>query len=343
VIVEQFRRSLAKGRLASTYLFVGPPGVGKRTFAVWLAQALLCPHAADELLEPCETCPSCQQVAAGTHPDLEVVRKPPEKAFIPVELFIGDREHRMREGLCHNISLKPFSGGRKVAIIDDADHLNQEGANCLLKTLEEPPPTSVIILVGTSEQAQLPTIRSRCQIVRFGLLPREEVTRLLLETGITQDPEEAASLAALGAGSVQRAIALADPEVRSFRDQVLQRFASSPGDLLGFAREVNAFVEQAGKEAPARRGHLRRVVQFAADFYRALMHQASGVPVRGDTALVEAAQRGLAGWGGDAATAAACLDRCLDAESQIAANANLALVVDCWLDDLGQIARLSPA
>ena len=76
----------------------------------------------------------------------------------------------MREGLCHDIALKPFRGGRKIAIIDDADYLNQEGANCLLKTLEEPPEKSVIILIGTSQQRQLPTIRSRCQIVRFAPL-----------------------------------------------------------------------------------------------------------------------------------------------------------------------------
>ena len=73
----------------------------------------------------------------------------------------------MREGLCHDISLKPYSGRRKVAVIDDADYLNQEGANALLKTLEEPPPKSLLILIGTSEQRQLPTIRSRCRRLRW--------------------------------------------------------------------------------------------------------------------------------------------------------------------------------
>jgi hypothetical protein len=172
--IEQFRRAVRRGRLASTFLLVGPDGVGKRTFALKLAQSLLCERTPEAELGGCGVCPACQQVAALTHPDVRLVAKPADRSFIPIELFIGDREHRLREGLCHDIALKPFRGGRKVAIIDDADCLNQEGANCLLKTLEEPPPRSVLMLIGTSEQRQLPTIRSRCQIVRF--LPLRAVT-----------------------------------------------------------------------------------------------------------------------------------------------------------------------
>ena len=131
-------------------------------------------------MDPCEYCPSCLQVAARTHPDLEIVSKPEDKSFLPLELFIGDKEHRMKEGLCHRIAMKPFQGGRKIAIIDDADFLNAEGANCLLKTLEEPPPQSVLILIGTSPAKQLPTIRSRCQLIRFRPLRTDQVEELLL-------------------------------------------------------------------------------------------------------------------------------------------------------------------
>ena len=109
-VVEQFRRALARGRLASSFLFAGPAGVGKRTFALKLAQAMLCQTRPEEALDPCGACPSCVQVAAGTHPDLDVVGKPADKSFIPLELLIGDREHRRREGLCHNIAMKPSSG-----------------------------------------------------------------------------------------------------------------------------------------------------------------------------------------------------------------------------------------
>src|SRR5262249_9124798 len=129
-IVDRFRGSLVRGRLATTFLFVGPPGVGKHAFALKLAQALLCPARSADL-NPCDRCPSCVQVAAGTHPDLLHVAKPADKSEIPVALLIGPKERRMEEGLCHDISLKPFMGGLRIAIIDDADCLNEEGANAL--------------------------------------------------------------------------------------------------------------------------------------------------------------------------------------------------------------------
>ena len=94
-VVEQFRRALERGRLASTFLFVGPPGIGKHTLALKLAQALLCQQHDPAKLEPCGHCPDCTQVLAGTHPDLLEVRKPAEKSNLPVELFIGPRERRM--------------------------------------------------------------------------------------------------------------------------------------------------------------------------------------------------------------------------------------------------------
>ena len=139
-VAEKFRTLLSQGRLASTFLFVGPAGIGKRTFALgWRSRCSVRPDPFPHSI-PAAQCAGCQQVLAGTHPDLLRIAQPADKSFIPVELFIGSKEKRMQEGLCHDISLKPFMGGRRVAIIDDADYLNEEGANSLLKTLEEPPP-----------------------------------------------------------------------------------------------------------------------------------------------------------------------------------------------------------
>ncbi len=123
-IVERFRQTLAAGRLASTYLFVGPPGVGKRRLALELAHALLCTEAPETTLAPCGHCESCRMFAAGNHPDLQVEGLPEDKATLPIELFIGDREHRNQVGLCHQLSMKPFFGRRRVAIVDDADHFS---------------------------------------------------------------------------------------------------------------------------------------------------------------------------------------------------------------------------
>src|ERR1043166_3481560 len=92
--VEKFRRALARERLASTFLFVGPPGIGKRAFALKLAQGLLCERVPEERLQPCGECASCYQVLSLNHPDVELISKPTDKAFIPVDLLIGDLEHR---------------------------------------------------------------------------------------------------------------------------------------------------------------------------------------------------------------------------------------------------------
>jgi DNA polymerase-3 subunit delta' len=327
--IEAFRRAAARGRLASTFLFVGPPGVGKRTFAVKLAQALLCETNAEALLDPCGDCWSCLHLAAGTHPDLEQVGKPDDKAFIPLETFIGDAEHRNREGLCHRIAIKPMRGRRKIAIIDDADYLNAEGANSLLKTLEEPPPRSVIILIGTSALRQLPTIRSRCQIVRFAPLASETVEQLLVEKRLVEDRNEAAQLALLSEGSVARALELADPELRQFRASFLTSLGELPFDSYGLAKSVAPFVDAAGKEAPPRRLRLKQVIGWGADYFRQAMWQGSGAEF--DSPAATTTQVAIA-----PEMAAECLELCLDAVQQVDANANLTTLVDAWLSQIGR-------
>jgi DNA polymerase III subunit delta' len=307
-IADRFRRALACGRLASTFLFVGPPGIGKRTFALRLAQSLLCERVPPQKLAPCGECPGCRQVESLNHPDVELVSKPADKAFIPLESLIGDAEHRMRAGLCYNIALKPYSGRHKVAIIDDADYLNKEGANCLLKTLEEPPPKSLLILIGTSEQRQLPTIRSRCQIVRFQPLPEGDVAELLVERDLCDDPALARTAAVLSHGSLERAALLCDPSLLEFRRELIDLLGEPEIDQLAAAKRIGQFVEEAGKDSAAKRQRLRLVVSLAEEFYRGLL---------------------LAG---DAP--AACLDICLDAYSHIDANVNQTAFIEWWLDEL---------
>jgi DNA polymerase-3 subunit delta' len=100
VLVERFRHAIARGRLASTFLFVGPNGVGKRRFAHELTRSLLCQRREESVLEACGECEGCHLFAAGSHPDFVTVAKPEDRAEIPIDLLIGDREHRNRRGLC---------------------------------------------------------------------------------------------------------------------------------------------------------------------------------------------------------------------------------------------------
>ena len=353
-IVDRFGGTLRAGRLASSYLFVGPEGCGKRSFAVGLAQSLLCERVTAEEMAPCGQCESCQQVTVGTHPDLLVVARPADRKDIPVQLLIGDADHRGRVGLCHDLSLKPFKGDRRIAIIDDADFLNEEGANCLLKTLEEPPPRSLLILVGTSAEKQLPTIRSRCQIVRFRPLPAEVAAQLLVSTGVVDTDEEAASLARCAEGSLAQARRLADKDLWKFRGELFASLARLPRDAVRLSRAITSCVESVGKEAPLRRARVTLLIGFAIDYYHQLLREqvaaeGSESPTAGastqngnlatDPDLRNAVVAGLSAWQGDAEEIARCVDRCLEAGNHVVRNANLATLVECWIADLAEISR----
>lgn len=333
-LVAQFRTRLTLGRLASTFLFVGPEGIGKRTFARKFAQTLLC-HVHDPVeLNPCGRCENCVQIAANTHPDLLQVAKPADKSEIPVAAFIGPKERRMQEGLLHDIWMKPTFGGRRIAIIDDADALNEEGANSLLKTLEEPPPNAVLILIGTSLERQLPTIRSRSQIVRFQPLPAALVARLLVSQGLIDDPSQAERLAAHSDGSLSRAVSLADPKLWDFRRQLLGQLAGPLEDAFTTSKQVLAFIDEAGKEATERRARARVVLGFVVEFYRAIARGLVGGPTLNDSEVSALVERACRAWTGDVDSAVACTERTLEALEHLDRYANQTSLIEGWLDDL---------
>ena len=334
-IFEAFRLSISRGRLASSYLFVGPQGVGKRSFALRLAQSLLCREVPAGELAPCDRCESCQQVLAGTHPDIDTVSAPAGKKVIPVRLLIGDHEHRSRAGFCHNLAMKPFHGGRKIGIVDDADCLNQEGANCLLKTLEEPPPRSLLILIGTSPDRQLPTIRSRCQIVRFSPLSVAELTDLLLAHGQITDRSVAQRLAGLSDGGLRSALDLADEDLWQFRQQLRSQLSEPELDSVRMGLAVRAFVDQAEQSTAQRRLRITQVVRMAEDFYRERLKSAVGMVSTGlstDDDIDPTASADET----DVTAILAAIDRCLAALQHIDRNANLATLIECWADDLSR-------
>jgi DNA polymerase III subunit delta' len=335
---EWFRNAISAGRLASTFLFVGPEGIGKRTFARLLAKSLLCRHGAGEPLSPCGACEDCTQVEASTHPDLIQLSKPSDRATIPIEMLIGEREARMREGLCHEISLRPFSGKRKVAILDDADALSTEGGNALLKTLEEPPPDSLLILIGTSLQRQLPTIRSRCQTVIFPRLDDAQLCQLLLRLGIAESPEEAEQLASLSEGGVSEARMLKEhEELQEFRSTLLSSLAASTFPIQRLSKACLGLVEAAGKDARAKRDRLKLILRMAASFYRALAIELSSAdrqPSGGDQQLLEAVATQRHQWTTGVAGALDCWQKCLLASEQVDRNANQISLVECWVSEL---------
>ena len=341
-IVERFRRTLVRGRLASTYLFVGPNGVGKRTFALRLAKSLLCSKAADAELAPCGQCESRVLFAAGNHPDLYFVNRLPGEQGLRLKQFIGENDQRGKVGLCHDISLRPILSGRKVAIIDDADDLErnkQEMANCLLKTLEEPPPRSLIILLGTSLAKQLPTIRSRSQVVRFAPLRWEDVSEVLQERGIASDIRAAQKLAQRSGGSIEAAIAAQDQALWEFREQFLERLSAPRLDEVRLSKAVGEFVTEAGSAAPPRRARLRHVIGFAVELFRRYLQAilaGENQPEIHDLHLQQSLDR-LVSKRTSMEQALSSLQACLEAEEYVLRNANQATLIQWWLAELAEI------
>ncbi len=326
-LVEAFSHAWGRGRLAHAYLFTGPPGVGKRLFAGELAKALLCEAAPAGRLQACDECSACALVQAGTHPDYFTLERPEESNEIPIEL--------MRE-LCRGFTLKAARGRGKVAVVDDADDLNAASANCFLKTLEEPPPRSVFILIGTSAERQLATVVSRCQVVRFRPLPEDIVLDLLKARGVQESPHLRRAVALAG-GSPGQAAALADAALWEFREVLLEGLSRPQPDTVGLGKQWLEFVEEAGKEAAAQRRRAALVLRLLMEFLKdSLTVSLGGSPASEepeDVRLVHALVQRLS-----ADQLLAMLDRCLEAEIHLDRYVQLALVLEGLVDALGQIA-----
>ena len=199
-------RTVADGRIGHGLIMAGPRGIGKHQFALALAQALNCERPAEG--DACGECLSCRKIAAGEHSDVQTII--PDGVFIK----IGQMREMSREA-----QFRPYEGRWKVIIIDEADRLRDEAANSILKTLEEPPSTTLLVLVTAKPYALLETIRSRCQILRFAPVADSDVEAHLIKAG--NKKEEARVMARLARGSIGRALEIDLAQYRSKRHVVL--------------------------------------------------------------------------------------------------------------------------
>lgn len=321
-LVRAFQGVLERGRLAHAYLFVGPEGIGKRRFAIELAKTLMCekPPSAEEGRAACDMCPACLQVDAGTHPDYQYLGIPEGKHEFPIEL--------MQEVIGH-LALKPARGRHRVAIIDDADTLSEEAANCFLKTLEEPPPSSLLILLGSSPDRQLPTILSRCQLIRFRPLPDEVIAERLLAQEFVETADEARRIAQLCKGSLSIARLLVDPGMQSFRKEFGGALTQSQLDSVGLAQRLVRFVEEDTKDSALKRQRAGLVLEFVLD----LLRQALQLKLTGQANGPGPAQR-LAEHA-DVDRLLETLDRTLLADWQVERRLQLVLILEAYADALG--------
>ncbi|MCA9781437.1 MAG: DNA polymerase III subunit delta' [Candidatus Eremiobacteraeota bacterium] len=200
----------------------GPSRIGKRLCGVWYAAFLNCLQT-DELA-PCGECPSCKKVVSGSHPDLHFTRVPEKKTVVGVS--------DVREAI-HEIHHAPFEGNFRIWVIEEGERLTDEAQNALLKTLEEPPRRAIILLVTNLVGTLLPTVSSRCRLVRFGSLGHGEVLKSLQSQGA--DEKTASNLASLCGGSLGLALTLLrEPGMLEEQENILQLFGDLPGrDLWG--------------------------------------------------------------------------------------------------------------
>lgn len=234
-IRDELRRTRRAGAVHGAYLFEGPPGTGRAETALWFARLLLCRADEDD---PCGYCGDCHRSGAA-HPDAE---QPPTHADLhPVEpdpaqktLIITVKQVR---DLQTKLGLVAHEGGRRVALILQAEKLNTSAANALLKTLEEPPNATTLILVATSGDALPPTLHSRTVRLRFRTQPEREIAAELVAEGLSE--ADAALAAALGGGGADAARAWAEScldEAREMRDALLGAEGSPASAALDFAQ-----------------------------------------------------------------------------------------------------------
>lgn len=276
-ILSLLSRSIEGGALPPSLIFAGPEGVGKRRAAQSVAQALNCTAPPAEW--PCGKCPACRRIARGVHPDVQQV-VPGESGSIKVE--------QVRDAI-ESTNYRPFEGRRRVTVIDDADALVPAAQNALLKTLEEPSASSVFILVTARPDALLPTVKSRCSLIRFARLSAADVAAIL-ERDHKYSRREALAASAAADGSVRRAL---DVEAGDLADA-----RSTAGDLLRDLRgktDVRTRIERAkdllkgGGSAASEREHLSVQLQALASMVRDLGVLSTGAD---DRLLVNADLRG---------------------------------------------------
>ena len=257
--VQLLQQHIAGQEVRHAYLFTGPAGVGRRTLALRFAQALNCPTPLTPG-QPCGACRTCEQIERMQHTDLSVVQAEGPGGTLKVE--------QVRD-LQHTLSLLPYQAPYRVALLLRFQEANANAQNALLKTLEEPPEHVVLLLTADSAESLLPTVASRCEVLRLRSLAVAELERLLCDEQHLP-AEEARLLAHLASGRPGYALRLhRHPEVLQQRREVLDEMI----DLLGANRRQRfAYVERVYRD----KGQLRFALETWLSFWRDLLLAASG-------------------------------------------------------------------
>jgi DNA polymerase-3 subunit delta' len=253
-------QAIDKGRLAHAYIFEGPGGVGKAMAAHALARRLLCPERG-----ACGPCHICMQVMQGTHPMFRTYGRQKGSRNISVDAI--------RDDLIPFLGLKSAWGEYKIAVVNPADALSEDAANMLLKTLEEPSPWSLLVLVSSSADALLPTIRSRCQRVLFHPIAKRLIADELVRK-MQIAPEHANVVATLSNGSMGRALELAGRDFSAWRVKALDTYAGLIAGRTDPIEASSVFLDLAGgagKSLQERREEIQDLLDLLLTYLRDLV------------------------------------------------------------------------
>jgi DNA polymerase-3 subunit delta' len=222
-VIELLKSSIRGNKVSHAYIFAGPEGVGKSRTALNFAKALICANSA--AFEACDTCAACKKIEANSHPDVSVLKPEKEGAAIKIDAI---------RTAARDIYLKPFEAKKKVYIIEEAQDMKHEAANALLKTLEEPPTDSVLILITNDLSALFQTIVSRSQVVRFYPLKSDLIKQILMKD-YAVDGAQAHILSRLASGSLSKALAYRHGDMFRKRSYILNQVcAASPARGISF-------------------------------------------------------------------------------------------------------------
>jgi DNA polymerase-3 subunit delta' len=258
-VKESLRHLLVSGRLPGSLLFTGEEGIGKKLFALELAKAMNCRHHVS--VEACDECSSCKRISRSTFPPFGDVDDDKERLIWsehadvamarPYKQII--RVPPMRE-LEREANFRPFEGAARVFIVEDAEYMNESASNALLKTLEEPPPTSHLILTTANPTALLATIRSRCQTISFAPIPQPEIERFLIDEK-KSSAADAELLSRTSRGSLGRALATDIETYRERRDSMLDVLTALTvtGDRAQLLRSAEALAAPKDRDEYERR------------------------------------------------------------------------------------------
>ncbi|OHC04378.1 MAG: DNA polymerase III subunit delta' [Planctomycetes bacterium RIFCSPLOWO2_12_FULL_40_19] len=257
-ITDHFRKTIASNHLSHAYIFTGQDGVGKTLFAKEFSKALFCKEGKDD---SCNLCRNCIRIEKHNHPDVNWIDIDEKAKFIKIENI---------RNLQHSVKLSPVESNYKIFIIKEAGMMNEEASNCLLKTLEEPPLNTIIILITNSLTPVKETIKSRCQIIRFRPIPTRVIEGQLTKR-FNADTSKIEWISRFCSGSMGNAFELLEDNFYEKNNNIVSRISGPDTDNLLLAEEFIDTYLSSYDTLEEKRKPLKRILNCILQFYRDLL------------------------------------------------------------------------